>query len=139
VAVGLLLTYGDGGKSDTTQIYADSLGLLSTALSFIQFLPQINSTFRARTVGALSMPMIMIQSPVSFLMAYLIAVSEGTNVSTWLPYVASGGLQFILLCIAATWHLRERRQTSLESNDSRDERFVDEKRPLMPREETVDV
>jgi uncharacterized protein with PQ loop repeat len=146
VAVGLLMAYGDGKQSEITQIYADSLGLLSTVLSFVQFMPQIISTFRSRTVGALSMPSMMIQSPGSFLMAYLIAISEGTNVSTWSSYVASGSLQFILLCIAATWHFRDRwradSEVSSNSNgesDDYDEGFVDEKQPFIPKEESVEI
>lgn len=144
VAVGLLAGVGDGKHSAKTKLYADSLGLFSTALSFVQFLPQIISTLRSRVIGALSIPSMMIQSPGSFLMAYFVAAGEGTKVSTWLPYVASGSLQAVLLCIALTWHFKAKwadRHHDLNDDDAGgDSGDGGEKQPLLASQtENVDI
>lgn len=66
----------DGGASI---VYAGILGLISTAFSTVQFLPQIVHTWREGKVGALSIPTLAMQAPGSFLFVYSLMLQPGTN------------------------------------------------------------
>jgi hypothetical protein len=46
----LLITYGDAVDSIYTAIYANSLGLFSSIVATIQFMPQLIKTFRSRVL-----------------------------------------------------------------------------------------
>lgn len=50
------------------------LGVSSATLAAIQYLPQISFTWRARLVGALSVPMMCVQSPGAVAMVLSIAL-----------------------------------------------------------------
>lgn len=45
----------------------------------VQYAPQLLHTYRTKLVGALSIPMMLIQTPGSILMITSIALREGTN------------------------------------------------------------
>ncbi|PJF17178.1 hypothetical protein PSACC_02978 [Paramicrosporidium saccamoebae] len=49
--------------------------------------------------GALSIPAMMMQTPGSFLFCYTIAMSPGTNFTSWVTYFVGGCLQGILLVL----------------------------------------
>lgn len=74
----LLLT---STPEDSTQVHswATFLGVTSALLSAIQYAPQIARTYHAKVVGALSIPMMMIQSPGAVLMVLSIALRPDTN------------------------------------------------------------
>ncbi|CAK5278264.1 unnamed protein product [Mycena citricolor] len=85
------------------------LGVSSAALAAIQYLPQIAFTWRARLVGALSVPMMCVQSPGAVAMVTSIALRPGTNWTSWVTYAVAGMMQFTLLGICVAWKLRQRR------------------------------
>ncbi|ORY07833.1 hypothetical protein K493DRAFT_332579 [Basidiobolus meristosporus CBS 931.73] len=58
------------------------------------------------SVGALSIPMMLMQTPGAFLFAYSIYLRPGTNWTSWMTFVASGMLQGILLCMCIVWTVR---------------------------------
>ncbi|OUM64096.1 hypothetical protein PIROE2DRAFT_28259, partial [Piromyces sp. E2] len=74
-------------------------GLGSSGFSLIQFLPQIKKTFVNKSVGALSIPSMLIQCPGSFILVIFLAIQPGTNWTTWITYFAGGTLQGILLML----------------------------------------
>ena len=55
-------------------MWATFLGLLSALLAAMQYAPQIVHTYRLKLVGALSIKMMLIQSPGSLLMVLSIAL-----------------------------------------------------------------
>lgn len=59
--------------------WATFLGVSSAMLAAIQYAPQIMHTYNAKLVGALSIPMMLIQSPGAVLMVLSIALRPGTN------------------------------------------------------------
>ncbi|KAI9020541.1 hypothetical protein DFJ74DRAFT_673568 [Hyaloraphidium curvatum] len=81
-------------------LYAGILGLISTVFSAVQFLPQIVHTWQEGRVGALSVGMLGMQAPGSFLFVYSLMLQPGTNISTWFPYLLSGLAQSFLLGLA---------------------------------------
>jgi uncharacterized protein with PQ loop repeat len=90
--------------------YAAYLGVASMLLAAAQYIPQLWVTWRIKRVASLSIPMMCIQSPGSFLFAYSIAVRPGTNWSTWLTYLCTGVLQACLLGMCVAWRVREKRE-----------------------------
>ena len=64
--------------------WATLLGVSSAMLAAIQYMPQIIHTYRMKLVGALSIAMMMIQSPGAVLMVLSIALRPDTNwTSEW--------------------------------------------------------
>ncbi|KAI8869733.1 hypothetical protein GQ42DRAFT_146746 [Ramicandelaber brevisporus] len=113
---------GPGGWRART--FASSLGLFSTIVTCIQYIPQIQETWRRQTVGALSIPMMMLQTPGGFAIAYTIARQPGTNMSSWASTFVAAILQGTLLTICIGFHLRDKRRAQtigpiLQTQESR--------------------
>ena len=66
-------------RSPQIQLWATFLGVSSAALAAMQYAPQISHTFRLKLVGALSIPMMCIQTPGAVLMVLSIALRPGTD------------------------------------------------------------
>ncbi|POS88231.1 hypothetical protein EPUL_000130 [Erysiphe pulchra] len=94
--------------------WADFLGILAAVLSIIQYLPQIWTTWKLGHVGSLSIPMMLIQTPGSFVWAGSLAERLGTGGwSTWGVFLMTGCLQGSLLVMGIFFELR-RRNSSIE-------------------------
>lgn len=72
----LLTTQPDpsGEQNRQVQLWATFLGVTSAALAAIQYYPQLLHTYQLKLVGALSIPMMCIQSPGAALMVLSIAL-----------------------------------------------------------------
>jgi uncharacterized protein with PQ loop repeat len=77
--------------------YAQFLGISATALTFLQYAPQIIRTYRLKIVGALSISMMLIQVPGSAMFVGSLIGREGVEWSAWLPYAFAGSMQAVLL------------------------------------------
>jgi hypothetical protein len=62
-----------------------------------------------KAVGALSIPMMMLQTPGTVLFVYSLMVRPGTNWTAWLTYMVTGILQGTLLVMCITWYFRNKR------------------------------
>ena len=92
------------------QIWANILGTFSTLLASIQYLPQIWTTWRLQQVLSLSVPMMCIQTPGSYLFAASLAARLGwSGWSAWGVYIVTGLLQGCLLVMAVAFQLRDRK------------------------------
>ena len=69
----------DDSLPQKVSTWATLLGVSSAILAAIQYAPQLLHTYRSKLVGALSIPMMMIQTPGGFLMVTSIALRPGTN------------------------------------------------------------
>ncbi|KAJ2451523.1 hypothetical protein EV183_003557 [Coemansia sp. RSA 2336] len=122
VCMGLstLLVVGAGPYAGPTRTWASLLGLFSLCLTCMQFLPQIVKTWRAGTVGALSIPMMLMQTPGGYLFAYSIAIRPGVNWSSWISTFMAATLQGVLLGICLVFDAREKRAraTAVPSGES---------------------
>ncbi|KAJ7199634.1 hypothetical protein GGX14DRAFT_661548 [Mycena pura] len=85
------------------------LGVSSALLAAIQYIPQITFTWHAKLVGALSIPMMCVQSPGAVAMVLSIALRPGTNWTSWITYAVAGIMQCTLLSICIAWKMRQRR------------------------------
>ncbi|KIM28209.1 hypothetical protein M408DRAFT_23915 [Serendipita vermifera MAFF 305830] len=90
-------------------LWATFLGLLSTVLAVVQYAPQLWTTWKAKTVGALSIPMMCIQTPGAILMVTSIAIRPGTNWTSWITYATAGVMQGSLLVMCICWKVRQKR------------------------------
>jgi len=96
-------------RSTQISIWATFLGVTSAILSAVQYMPQLMHTYRLKLVGALSIPMMVIQSPGAVFMVLSIALRPGTNWTTWLTYAVAGVMQGSLLIMCIFWRARQHR------------------------------
>ncbi|KAG6864190.1 hypothetical protein C0991_011689, partial [Blastosporella zonata] len=89
--------------------WATFLGVSSAILAAIQYAPQLVHTYKAKIVGALSIPMMCIQSPGAVLMVLSIALRPGTNWTSWVTFAVSGIMQGSLLIMCVVFYFRQRR------------------------------
>ncbi|KAI0800046.1 hypothetical protein C8Q74DRAFT_387629 [Fomes fomentarius] len=94
-------------RSPQLQLWATFLGVSSALLAAFQYAPQIAHTFRIQLVGALSIPMMCIQTPGAILMVLSIALRPGTNWTTWISYAVAGMMQGILLVMCIIFRARQ--------------------------------
>ena len=90
--------------------FAKVLGLFASVVIGIVWLPQIYTTFRARSTGALSIEMLLLQAPGSLVVIVFQFISLNTDVTTWLPYLVTAIEQIILIVMWFVFFARERAQ-----------------------------
>ncbi|KAI0768329.1 hypothetical protein BD413DRAFT_135076 [Trametes elegans] len=96
-------------RSRQLQLWATFLGVSSALLAALQYAPQIAHTWRLQHVGALSIPMMLIQTPGAILMVLSIALRPGTNWTTWISYAVAGAMQGVLLAMCIVFRFRQHR------------------------------
>ncbi|KAL1848230.1 hypothetical protein Plec18167_006227 [Paecilomyces lecythidis] len=85
-------------RPSALQGWANFMGVLAAILASLQYFPQIYTTLRLRRVGSLSIPMMCIQTPGSFVWAASLAARYGMDGwSTWGLYIVTALLQGSLL------------------------------------------
>lgn len=127
---------------DHLQSYANTLGVLATVLASIQYFPQIYTTWRLKTVASLSIPMMCVQTPGSFVWAASLAARVGwSGWSTWGVYCVTGCLQGSLLIMGIVFEYRIRKQNATveegpegEVEDGGENTTQSERTPLMGNE-----
>lgn len=119
---------------DHTQRWADLLGTVSGLLAAVQYLPQIYFTWKIKDLKSLSVGTLLIQAPGAFLFAYSLFLRVGwIGWSTWLVYIVTGLLQFVLLGMAVVfWNQRTQGQGHSEGDTVVDSTGAAEERsPLL--------
>ncbi|CAO3647338.1 unnamed protein product [Cunninghamella blakesleeana] len=109
ISVILLIWKGGPEQSQATNLWAAFLGIFSMILAAMQYFPQIYKTWKRKSVGALSIPMMMLQTPGTALFVYSLIVRPGTNWTAWITYFVTGILQGTLLILCITWHFKNKR------------------------------
>ncbi|KAF9282858.1 hypothetical protein BGZ68_005706 [Mortierella alpina] len=108
----LLLSLIDSPNHERKQsawllVWAGFLGMTSTFLALIQYIPQILEIYLRKTPGAI-------------LLAVSLALRPGANWTTWIVYAATALLQAILLGMCLYYYIRARRlgYSSFESAET---------------------
>lgn len=97
-------------KPDYLLVWANVLGITAAILAAIQYFPQIWTTYRLQHVGSLSIPMMLIQTPGSFVWAGSLAARLGIEGwSTWGVYLITGSLQGCLLALGIYFEYQARK------------------------------
>ncbi|KAL0071163.1 hypothetical protein AAF712_001723 [Marasmius tenuissimus] len=99
----------DSPMSQSVARWATFLGVTSAMLAVVQYLPQIIHTARHKVVGALSIPMMCIQTPGAVLMVLSIALRPSTNWTSWITFAVAGSMQGVLLVLCICWKFRQHR------------------------------
>jgi len=98
-----------------SQWWANFLGIFSTILASIQYFPQIWTTWNLKRVGSLSIPMMCIQTPGSFVWAGSLAKRFGMEGwSAWGVYLVTGTLQGSLLVMGSYFEIMFKRRERKE-------------------------
>jgi hypothetical protein len=91
--------------------WANLLGISATILAAIQYVPQIWMTYNLGHVGSLSIPMMLIQTPGSFVWSASLAARLGIEGwSTWGVFLVTGCLQGCLLVMGICFEVKARRE-----------------------------
>lgn len=91
--------------------WANFLGLLATGLAAIQYIPQIMTTWRLQEPGSLSVLMMCIQTPGSFVFAASLYARLGRGGwSAWGLFIFTGCLQGCLLAMSLAFLWRDRKE-----------------------------
>jgi len=91
-------------------IWANILGITGTVLAAIQYIPQIWMTWKLGDVGSLSIPMMLIQTPGSFVWSGSLAARLGwAGWSIWGLFLVTGYLQGCLLVMGICFEVKARR------------------------------
>lgn len=115
VVIAILSFWFVYARPEHAQGWANFLGIFSTVLASIQYFPQIYTTFRLKRVGSLSIPMMCIQTPGSFVWAASLAARLGSEGwSAWGVYVVTGCLQGSLLIMGSYFEIMHRRREKKE-------------------------
>jgi hypothetical protein len=117
-----------------TRAWANFLGVVASALAAVQYIPQLVTTWRAQTIGSLSVPMMCIQTPGSFVFAGSLAVRLGPGGwSAWGLFILTGCLQGCLLamCLWFLWRDRQGRKHGVSGNGVASGAAQDEQTPLL--------
>ena len=114
--------------------WANFLGLLATVLAAVQYIPQILTTWRLKEPGSLSVVMMCIQTPGSFVFAASLYARLGKGGwSAWGLFIFTGCLQGCLLTMSLTFLWRDRQERKrLEQEESDDS---SERTPLLVTED----
>lgn len=132
--------------AENLQGWADLLGSLSTTLAIIQYLPQIRTTWKMQSVGSLSIPMMCIQTPGSFVWAGSLFARLGpAGWSTWGMLLVTGCLQGCILAMGIGYTIRDWKAAkakatygaengALSSQAEAEGDDADERTPLVQRE-----
>ena len=132
----ILILYFSYAHPSQLGLVSYTFGVLATILAAIQFLPQIYTTWHLQTVGSLSIPMMCIQTPGSFVWVGSLAARLGlAGWSTWGIYLVTGCLQGSLLIMGVWFELRDRRSknhtANFQAEGIRDDTTADERTRLM--------
>jgi len=95
----IVLFFHAGVFASSTRLYGRLLGAVAVTLTAVQWTPQIFKTFMSRSVGVLSIWMLLIQCPGNFILVGYQLFGAATDFTTWAPYAASGLEQFILILL----------------------------------------
>lgn len=121
-------------SSSHVRAWANFLGLLATVLAAIQYIPQILMTWRLQETGSLSIPMMCIQTPGSFVFAASLATRLGPGGwSAWGLFIFTGCLQGCLLAMSLYFVWREHKAAKTAGQGANGHGGIDhtERTPLL--------
>lgn len=125
IGLGIASTYIILAQPSLAWRFADGLGIAGTALASIQYFPQIYTTYKLKSLGSLSIPMMCVQTPGGYLWAASLAARLGwEGWSAWILYVFISTLQGVVLGMGLWFKWKKRGQVE-EDGENDDEVVVD--------------
>jgi len=105
-----VLYYDAGVEGYAISIMAKVLGGTSSALMIVQWTPQIYTTWKMKSQGALSILMLLIQMPGALLVMFFQAILNSADVTTWAPYAFQFIEQLILTVMCILFNMKKKKQ-----------------------------
>ena len=116
--------------------WANFLGISAGALSCVQYIPQLWTTWKCKKLLSLSITTMMFQVPGAFLFSYSLFLRVGwQGWSSWAVYCVTGIFQGCLLGMAVSFWLRDKRavvEDPVRSFDDDEQQQPTETDPLLP-------
>lgn len=111
----LLIVYHSEFLNRYVMIWGSILGYLASICATVQYLPQIQKTWRMQSPGSLSITMMSIQTPGTLIFIYVLTRREGIHYTTWLPFAVAASLQGVVLCLCIYFeYIREYRHDRIQ-------------------------
>ncbi|KAN0015670.1 hypothetical protein ACTFIU_008413 [Dictyostelium citrinum] len=114
--IGVGIVYSYGSESTVLKHYCFACGIFALILVFLQWIPQIYTTWVTDEIGSLSLVSVCIQAPGSFLVVYF-QIEAKQDWSTWVPYLATGIQMIVLICICVYYLIRDRKKNKKLKED----------------------
>jgi uncharacterized protein with PQ loop repeat len=89
--------------------FGKTLGSLAIVIVFIQYLPQMITTFKLKDNGSLSLLMLCIQAPGGLCNSLFLWIGQGDHWTTWISYMVAASEQFVLIGMIVFYKCRRRR------------------------------
>ncbi|KAM9966272.1 hypothetical protein ACTFIR_006477 [Dictyostelium discoideum] len=117
--IGVGIVYSYGAESKVLTHYCFACGIFALVLVFLQWIPQIYTTWVTDEIGSLSLVSVCIQAPGSFLVVYF-QIEAKQDWSTWVPYLATGIQMIVLICICVYYLIRDRKKNKKLKKQEKD-------------------
>jgi len=107
--------------------YAQSLGIFSTVITFVQYVPQIYATFKTKSSGSFSILMLLMQAPGSTIIVIFLVFISHDEVFVWLSYVSAIIQQVILLCLLIYYDRKakgQKKSTNIQGDEVESEHLL---------------
>ncbi len=105
-------------RPDDLGTWANILGITAAILAISQYFPQLKKTWDVGHVGSLSIPMMLIQTPGSFVWSASLAARVGlSGWSTWGVFLLTGCLQGCLLIMCLCFEIRDKKAKTIEGEE----------------------
>lgn len=114
----LLVAYIAFSPSQVVHL-AQLFGLLSTAITFVEYIPQLVETYNLKSSGSLSLLMMLVQTPGGFIWTATLIMKPGSSWSSWLPYLVGACLQGSVLALVVYYdYFHTEKSNPLLQNDN---------------------
>jgi len=107
VGLAFVLVLHYGAEATVSEWVARVCGGVALVGTAFVWLPQIFRPSSFKTPGALSIPMLVMQSPGAAALAYFQAFPQKTSPTTWLPALSVAAQQFVLLTMCIYFKIKE--------------------------------
>lgn len=126
--------------SKTLLIWARCLGFISLTFTAFQCAPQIYKTWKIKTIGALSIPAMSIQTPGTILLIISLVSQPNSDYSMWLSYLLSATCQGILLtqCIYYSYFYKSNTLDDIRDKSPTTATISKEKSPTIDQSKDTD-
>ena len=130
-----LISVGLYGITNSFAItYGKTLGSLATVIVFVQYLPQMITTFKLKDNGSLSLLMLCIQAPGGLADVLFLWIGQGDDWTTWISYLVAALEQVVLIIMIVFFKCtRKHKAADIPQivNDEMQEAIIDA--PLIPQ------
>lgn len=91
----------------TNRRLATLFGLLALGVGFVQYFPQLYTTYKLKHTGSLSIIMMLVQIPGGYMFGLSLMMRKDSHWSTWISVMAAASFQLTLLIMALYYSIKK--------------------------------